>query len=126
MEPTVNELESRVAEEIPATEPVKLYASKYKSIQELEKAYTNSSTVFNENRALKEKYKVPENYIVPEVSLPETVINNLQQLAKSAGFNQEQFDKTIVSIREQKKAANSVRIKKNNNSAINLRWLKIM
>lgn len=103
MELTANVLESPVAEEIPATEPVKLYAGKYKSIQELEKAYTNSSTVFNENRALKEKYKVPENYVVPEVSLPETVINDLQQLAKSAGFNQEQFDKTIVSIHEQKK-----------------------
>ena len=56
-----------------------------------------------ENRALKEKYKVPENYVVREVSPPETVINDLQQLAKSAGFNQERFDKTIVSIHEQKK-----------------------
>ncbi len=93
--------------EIPTSEPVKLYAGKYKSIhiQELEKAYTNSSTVFNENRALKEKYKVPENYVVPEISLPETVINDLQQLAKSAGFNQEQFDKTIVSIHEQKNSS---------------------
>jgi len=103
METTANELESPVAEEIPATEPVKLYAGKYKSIHELEKAYTNSSTVFNENRALKEKYKVPENYVVPEVSLPETVINDLQQLAKSAGFNQEQFTKTLLSMQEQQK-----------------------
>lgn len=103
MENTTPDLEKPGAEEIPTSEPMKLYAGKYKSIQELEKAYTNSSTVFNENRALKEKYKVPENYVIPEVSLPETVINDLQQLAKSAGFNQEQFDKTLVSIHEQKK-----------------------
>ena len=103
MEPTANEIESPVAEEIPATEPVKLYSGKYKNIEELEKAYNNSSKVFNENKALKEKYKVPESYNLPEVSLPENVINDLQQLAKSAGFNQEQFDKTIVSIHEQKK-----------------------
>ncbi len=99
-----NEIENPVTDEAVTTHPPKLYAGKYKSIEELEKAYKNSAKVFNENKSLQEKlksYEVPESYSLPEVSLAEPVLNDLQKLAKSAGLNQEQFNKTIISMQEQ-------------------------
>lgn len=87
------------------TEATKLYAGKYKSVEELEKAYKNSAGVFNENKNLKEKLKsfeTPENYSLPEsTSLPEQEIQGLQSLAKTAGLNQEQFTKTLSAMKEQ-------------------------
>ncbi|MFZ0219266.1 MAG: hypothetical protein WAL30_03570 [Candidatus Aquirickettsiella sp.] len=86
------------------TEP-KLYAGKYKSVEALEKAYKSSAGVFNENKMLKEKLKnqeAPENYSVPELlSLPEQEIQGLQNIAKTAGLNQEQFTKTLSAMTEQ-------------------------
>lgn len=105
MEITNIEVENPVKQETVAVESPKRYAGKYESIEELEKAYKNSSKVFNENKVLQEKlksYKVPENYTLPEVSLSESVLTELQDLAKSAGLNQEQFNKTVVSMHEQK------------------------
>ncbi|WP_218814589.1 hypothetical protein [Rickettsiella endosymbiont of Dermanyssus gallinae] len=104
METTNNEEVNPVTEETVVTEPPKLYAGKYKSVEELEKAYKNSAKVFNENKILQEKlksYEVPENYSLPEVSLAEPVLYDIQQLAKSAGLNQEQFNKTLLSMQEQ-------------------------
>lgn len=103
MESTNNELAiSQNTEEIVATEPPKLYAGKYQSVEELEKAYKNSAKVFNENKELQEKLKsfaAPENYSLPEsLSLPEQEIQGLQSLAKSADLNQEQFNKTLSAM----------------------------
>lgn len=70
METTNNELVNPVTDKTVVTEPPKLYAGKYKSVDELEKAYKNSAKVFNENKALQEKfksYKAPHNYSLPEV-----------------------------------------------------------
>ena len=106
METTNNEEVNPVTEETVVTEPPKLYAGKYKNVEELEKAYKNSAEVFNENKILQEKlksYEVPENYSLPEVSLAEPVLNDIQKLAKSSGLNQEQFNKTLVSMQEQQR-----------------------
>lgn len=108
METTNNDLETaqkNTIEEI-STEPPKLYAGKYQSVEALEKAYKNSSKVFNENKELHEKLKsfeAPENYSLPELllSLPEQEIQGLRTLAKSAGLNQEQFNKTLSAMTEQ-------------------------
>lgn len=100
METTNDEVEN------PVNEPPKLYAGKYQSVEELEKAYKNSAKVFNENKTLQEKlksYEAPENYSLPDVSLAEPVVNDLQNLAKSAGLNQDQFNKTILSMQERQK-----------------------
>ncbi|WP_010597627.1 hypothetical protein [Rickettsiella massiliensis] len=50
------ELDAIISEsnEATITESTKLYAGKYKSVEELEKAYKNSAGVFNENKILKE------------------------------------------------------------------------
>ncbi|MDQ8039633.1 MAG: hypothetical protein REH83_04430 [Rickettsiella sp.] len=90
--------------EAPIIEP-KLYAGKYKSVEELEKAYKNSAKVFNENKALQDKLKsleAPESYNLPEsISLPTQEIQGLQNIAKTAGLNQEQFNKTLSAMTEQ-------------------------
>lgn len=106
METTNIEVENSITQETVAVETPKLYAGKYKSIEELEKAYKNSAKVFNENKILQEKlksYEVPESYILPDVQLAEPILNDLQHLAKSAGLNQEQFNETLLSMQEQQK-----------------------
>ncbi|WP_246562467.1 hypothetical protein [Rickettsiella endosymbiont of Dermanyssus gallinae] len=103
METTNHEI-GAIAEETTTAEEPKLYAGKYKSVGELEKAYKNSATVFNENKTLKEKLKsheVPENYSLPDVSLPENVLKEMQSLAKTARLSQEQFNKTLTVMQEQ-------------------------
>ncbi len=109
METTNNDTETTqentAIEETIVTESPKLYAGKYKSVEELEKAYKSSAGVFNENKTLKEQLKsfeVPENYSLPEsLSLHEQEIQGLQNIAKTAGLNQEQFNKTLLKMQEQ-------------------------
>ncbi len=100
-----NDIENTETEEPVATNPPQLYAGKYKSVEELEKAYKNSSTVFNENKVLQEKLKsfaVPESYQLPEsVSLSEQEIQSLVNTAKQVGLNQSQFEKTLATMQEQ-------------------------
>ncbi len=109
------ELDAIISEsnEATITESTKLYAGKYKSVEELEKAYKNSAGVFNENKILKEKLKnfeAPENYNLPEsICLPEQEIQGLQKIAKMAGLNQEQFNKTLNSMTEQQQHYQSQR-----------------
>ncbi len=65
----------------------------------------NSSKVFNENKELQEKLKsfeAAENYSLPEsLSLPEQEIQGLQNIAKTVGLTQEQFNKTLLKMQEQ-------------------------
>jgi hypothetical protein len=80
------------------TEP-KLYAGKYKSVEDLEKAYKDSEKFIGENTNLKrelEKYtKTPDDYEVSnDISLRDTEVQELKAIAKNAGLNQEQFLKT--------------------------------
>lgn len=100
-----NEIEPINTEETIIETP-KLYAGKYKSVEELEKAYKNSAKVFNDNKALQERlknYEIPESYHLPDVSLPETMLQEIEALAKAAGLNQEQFNKTLFAMTKQQK-----------------------
>lgn len=108
MEATNNDLETTSinnTEERVNTEPPKLYAGKYHSVEELEKAYKNSAKVFNENKALHEKlkhYEPPESYTMPDLlDLPDSVIQEMQSLAKVAGLNQIQFNQTLHAMQTQ-------------------------
>lgn len=92
------------ATELTVDEQPKLYAGKYKSVEELEKAYKNSAKIFNDNKALQERlknYEVPESYHLPDVSLPGTVLQEIEGLAKAANLSQEQFNKTLHAMVEQ-------------------------
>ena len=100
-----NEIEP-INPEVTVEETPKLYAGKYKSVDELEKAYKNSAKVFNDNKALQERlknYEIPESYHLPDVSLPETMLQEIEALAKAAGLNQEQFNKTLFAMTKQQK-----------------------
>ena len=97
---------SEITEELPVEEQPKLYAGKYNSVEELEKAYKNSAKVFNDNKALQERlknYEVPESYQLPEVSLSETMCQEIEGLAKAANLSQEQFNKTLLAMADQQK-----------------------
>lgn len=97
---------SEITEELPVEEQPKLYAGKYKSVEELEKAYKNSAKVFNDNKELLERlknYEIPESYDLPDVSLPETMLQEIEGLAKSANLSQEQFNKTLCAMADQQK-----------------------
>ncbi len=97
---------SEITEELPVEEQPKLYAGKYKSVEELEKAYKNSAKVFNDNKILQERlknYEVPESYHLPDVSLSETMLHEIEGLAKAANLSQEQFNKTLYAMAEQQK-----------------------
>ena len=97
---------SEITEKLPVEETPKLYAGKYKSVEELEKAYKNSAKFFNDNKALQERlknYEVPESYHLPDVSLPKTMLQEIEGLAKAANLSQEQFNKTLFAMAEQQK-----------------------
>jgi uncharacterized protein (UPF0335 family) len=76
----------------------KLYAGKFKTVEELEAGYNNSAKVYQENEDLKTKYaeltKTPDDYQIPaDVTLHESDIAQLKQTAKNSGLNQSQFEK---------------------------------
>ncbi len=79
-------------------EDVKLYAGKFKTIEELEAGYNNAAKVYQENEDLKSKYSqvttVPDDYQVPaNVALHENDLASLKQSAKESGLTQAQFEK---------------------------------
>ena len=90
--------DSAVAAIVAGNEP-KLWAGKYKSVEDLEEAYKHSAKVFNENEELKKRYEqattVPEAYTAPDgISLRENELHEINQIAKSAGLTQAQYEKT--------------------------------
>lgn len=79
-------------------ENLKLYAGKFKSIEELEAGYKNSAKVYQENEELKkqlENYKTPEDYDVP-TNIELKQINEIKTMAKNAGLTQQQFEKLVM------------------------------
>lgn len=83
------------------TEPeVKLYANKFKTVEELEAGYKNSLPTFQENETLKQKVAelsaVPASYLNPnDVQLDQNRLSNLQQRAKDTGMTQTQYEKFV-------------------------------
>lgn len=78
----------------------KLFAGKFKTVEELEAGYKNSLPTFQENENLKKRVdelsQVPQDYINPaDVELEESRINDIKARAKEAGLTQAQYDKLI-------------------------------
>ncbi|HWI50134.1 MAG TPA: hypothetical protein VNU45_18135 [Rummeliibacillus sp.] len=76
----------------------KLYAGKFKTVEELEAGYNNAAKVYQENDDLKSKYTqattVPDDYQVPaNVALHDNDVAQLKQAAKESGLTQAQFEK---------------------------------
>ncbi|MBX4189679.1 hypothetical protein KW791_00055 [Candidatus Parcubacteria bacterium] len=76
----------------------KLYAGKFKTVEELEAGYKNSLPVFQENENLKKKVdevtKVPDEYMTPkEVALHDDDLKEVKRIAKSSGLTQAQYEK---------------------------------
>lgn len=90
-------------------ETPKLFAGKYKTVEELEEGYRNSLKVHVENKELKDKYEravsVPETYTVPAgLGLRESEIDEIKRIAKESSLTQEQFEKTARSMEDRLKA----------------------
>lgn len=78
----------------------KLYAGKFKTVEELEAGYKNSAVVFDENIVLKKKVeelvKPPETYLNPaDVELEASRVEDIKARAKEAGLTQEQYEKFL-------------------------------
>jgi hypothetical protein len=76
----------------------KLYAGKFKTVEELEVGYNNSAKVFQENSDLKKKLdevsRVPDDYNPPQgIALHETDLAEAKRLAKESGMTQSQFER---------------------------------
>lgn len=100
--------ETVVTEVIGSSEP-KLFAGKYKTVEELEEGYKASLRVHLENKELKEKYdeatSVPDSYKVPEgLQLRENEVREIQQIARDSGLTQIQFERTAKAMEERIKS----------------------
>ena len=78
----------------------KLYAGKFKTVEDLEVGYKNSAAVYDENTKLKnqldEVTKVPDAYLNPaDVELEANRLSNLQARAKESGMTQKQYEKFV-------------------------------
>lgn len=76
----------------------KLFANKFKTVEDLEKAYGNSVTAMVEKAKLEkelEKYRPPENYNLPsDIQFSEDNLEELRSIARNAEMSQSQFEKT--------------------------------
>lgn len=78
----------------------KLYAGKFKTVEELETGYKNAASIFEENKLLKSKMeeslKVPDEYGLPSgITIDMANLENLKSIAKQSGINQESFAKLV-------------------------------
>lgn len=80
----------------------KLFANKFKTVEDLEKAYGNSVTAMVEKARLEkelEKYRPPENYELPQnISFDGNQFEELKVIAKNAEMSQLQFEKTAIEM----------------------------
>lgn len=95
-------------------EAPKLWAGKYKSVEDLETAALNKDQEFmklhNEHRMLKENHekitKVPDKYDIPTgVELRESELRHVQAMAKNASLNQSQFENLVREVESRSKDA---------------------
>ena len=74
----------------------KLYAGKFKSVEDLEHGYKQNSGLYQRNKELEAELQklrsVPDDYSVPkDVALRDSQLNELKMIAKRAGLSEEQF-----------------------------------
>lgn len=79
---------------------IKLYAGKFKTVEDLEEGYKNSFKLHQENEALKKKVdeitKIPDEYITPQsISLAESDLAEVKIIAKNSFLTQAQYEKLI-------------------------------
>lgn len=103
--------DSNVTDILTGSEP-KLWAGKYKTVEELEEGYKSSLTVHNENKELKKQLEsftnIPDDYSVPDdLALREIELKDIKALAKNAGLTQEQFLRTAKEMQNRIAAQNS-------------------
>jgi hypothetical protein len=96
----------------------KLYAGKFKTVEELEAGYKNSAIIYDENQNLKTKVSelstIPENYLNPsDVELDQNRIADIQARAKETGMTQAQYEKFVRS--------DKARVDKNKESFVNMK-----
>ncbi len=80
----------------------KLYAGKFKTVEELEAGYKNSLPTFQENETLKQKVQelstIPETYMNPtDVELDASRLTDIQARAKEASMTQKQYEAFVRS-----------------------------
>ncbi len=89
----------------------KLYAGKFKTVEELENGYKNAATVYEKNKELEKKideFKTPDDYKVPaNLTLDEAELNDLKGLARNSSLTQVQFDKLVSESKAKKDASSS-------------------
>jgi len=86
--------------EIVQEEP-KLYAGKYKSVEELEKGYCHSLQSLNEIKSQLKSFSAPEEYVVADdIHTHHEIISRAKELAKSTGLSQSQFDAVVRKMDE--------------------------
>lgn len=78
----------------------KLYANKFKTVEDLEAGYNNAAKVYQENESLKKKFeevtKIPDEYMTPsDVVLENTDVAEIKAIAKSSSLTQAQYEKLI-------------------------------
>lgn len=78
----------------------KLYAGKFKTVEDLEAGYKNSAIVYDENNNLKKKVEelstIPDAYQNPtDVQLEANRIADIQARAREAGMTQAQYEKFL-------------------------------
>lgn len=78
----------------------KLYAGKFKTVEELEAGYKNSLPLYQENEQLKTNLKqateIPVGYLNPEgITLDAGYVSEIQARAKEAGLTQKQYEKAL-------------------------------
>jgi hypothetical protein len=76
----------------------KLYAGKYKTVEDLVEGYKNSLPLHQENETLKKKVEelssVPADYQKPaDITLPDNQWESVKKMAKNSSLTQAQFDK---------------------------------
>lgn len=83
----------------------KLYAGKFKTVEELEAGYKNSLPTFQENETLKKKLEeistIPDNYINPsDIDMDSGRLIDIQARAKESGMTQAQYEKFVRSDKD--------------------------
>lgn len=78
----------------------KLYAGKFKTVEDLEQGYKNSAVIYDENEKLKKQVselsETPTDYFNPsDVTLEESRINDIKTRAREAGMTQTQYEKFL-------------------------------
>lgn len=84
----------------------KLYAGKFKTVDELENGYKSAATVYQANQNLTQQLeaatKVPDDYVPPvDITMQEDEAKTLKDIAKKSGLTQKQFDAAAKALADQ-------------------------